>query len=321
MSRHHHAHLMHFVACLQMLLTSAAWSAEPGDAETASRLATPDVELKVWPGETVGDFGTFTPERIRDPDDAPTRDAIWITRVTEPKLAVFRPESAENTGAACIICPGGGYWNLAWDKEGTEVAEWLNQRGITGIVLKYRVPRRPGQPEPLPAPLPLLDAQRAIRLVRHHAPDWKIDPARIGIIGFSAGGHLAVSAGTEFENPSYERIDEVDDLSCRPDFVVAVYPGYLVKEEEDPEPLLAPWIRIPQDPPPMFFVHAADDPESDPVHSTVMTLELLLNRNVPVELHLYPHGGHGFGVRPTDEPVSQWPEHCHDWLKRMKFVE
>src|SRR5687767_11144526 len=127
--------------------------------------------LSIWPGVVPGDYGTIGPERVRAPEEAPTKDAKWITNVTKPTITVFRPAKEKDTGAAVLICPGGGYWNLAWDLEGEEVAIWLNSLGITGIVLKYRCPRRPGQPEPLPAPLPLLDAQRAVSLVRSKAKE------------------------------------------------------------------------------------------------------------------------------------------------------
>src|SRR3989454_3441477 len=132
--------------------------------------------LPVWPGAVPGDYGTIGPERVRPPSDAPTKDAKWITNVTKPTITVFRAAKGKNTGAAMVICPGGGYWNLAWDLEGEEVAAWLNSVGMTGVVLKYRVPRRPGQPEPLPAPGPLLDSQRAVSLVRSRAKEWEIDP-------------------------------------------------------------------------------------------------------------------------------------------------
>src|SRR5688572_32590413 len=144
----------------------------------------------IWPGATVGDFGTIGPERVRAPQEAPTKDAKWITNVKTPTITVFPAPKEKNTGAAIVICPGGGYWNLAWDLEGEEVAAWLNKAGVNAFVLKYRVPRRAGQPERLPAPGPLLDAQRAISLVRSRAGEWGVDPMRIGIAGFSAGGHL-----------------------------------------------------------------------------------------------------------------------------------
>ncbi len=276
------------------------------------------IVLDVWPEEVVGDFGTFGPERLRAPDNSPTRTAKWITSVTQPTISVFRPPASTNNGLAIVICPGGGYWNLAWDLEGEEVATWLNSIGATGIVLKYRVPRRPGQPEPLPAPLPLLDAQRAVSLVRSHADDWDIDAQRIGIIGFSAGGHLAVTTATYFDRRSYDPIDQIDTISCRPDFAVAVYPGYLVPEDRDTDQL-APYIRIPPQTPPMFFVHTSDDPESGPQHSLAMYLALK-RAGVRSEVHIYSEGGHGYGVRSSELPCSTWSERCVDWLRNEGFV-
>lgn len=175
--------------------------------------------VDVWPGETpqdsgVGEYGPIAPERVRDPADAPTKTATWVTGVTHPTLTIYRPSKRKNTGAAFIVCPGGGYWNLAWDLEGTEVAEWLRSRGITGIVLKYRVPRRAGEPEPVAAPGPLLDAQRAVSLVRSKAKEWDIDPNRIGIGGFSAGGHLALAVATNFDRRMYAPLDPIDKASC-----------------------------------------------------------------------------------------------------------
>jgi acetyl esterase/lipase len=286
---------------------------------TPGKTAEKPLVLPIWPGKTVGDFGTFPPERVRDPSDAPTKDAKWITNVTKPTITVFRPAKGKNTGAAMVICPGGGYWNLAWDREGEEVAAWLNRVGMTGIVLKYRVPRRPGQPEPLPAPGPLLDAQRAVSLVRSRAREWGVDPNRIGIVGFSAGGHLAVMTATYFDKRAYEPIDAIDRVSCRPDFAVAVYPGYLLPEDVDTD-VLAPYIRIPAKTPPIFLVHAGDDPESGPEHSVMMYLALKRAR-VPAELHVYPVGGHGFGVRKSDKPISTWTERCVAWLQNQGVLK
>src|SRR5215472_1723574 len=160
----------------------------------AARAADQPLVLDVWPGKAAGDHGQTGPERVRAAAEAPTKDVKWITNVTRPTISVFRPDAGNNARVAVVICPGGGYWNLAWDKEGEEVAARFNTLGITGAVLKYRVPRRPGEPEPLPAPGPLLDAQRTIRLVRSRAGEWGIDPERIGNMGFSAGGHLAAMA-------------------------------------------------------------------------------------------------------------------------------
>lgn len=272
--------------------------------------------LKLWPGMVPGDesaAGTIGEERFRLPEDSPTKDARWLTNVTKPTLTVYKPPKTSNTGVAMLICPGGGYWNLAWDLEGEEVAHWLNSIGITGIVLKYRVPRRPGQPELLPAPGPLLDAQRAISVVRSSAKTWKIDPHRIGIVGFSAGGHLAIAAATNYDRRGYEHIDAVDNVSCRPDFAIAVYPGYLVEKGSY---MLASSIRIPAGTPPVMLVHAADDTVAGAENSMVM-FGALKRAGIPSELHIYSAGQHGFGVRKSNKPTSAWTRDCITWLRGL----
>lgn len=285
--------------------------------------ANPPIVLDVWPGETpqdsgIGQYGPIGPERIRTGADAPTKTATWITGVTHPTITVYRPAKSKNTGAAFLVCPGGGYWNLAWDLEGTEVAEWLCSQGITGIVLKYRVPRRVGEPEVLPAPGPLLDAQRAVRLVRSHAREWNVNPDHIGIGGFSAGGHLAIATATHFDQRLYAPLDAIDNVSCRPDFAVAAYPGYLIdiKTWE-----LMPSIRIPTGTPPVFLVHAFGDtePGANAAHSAVMFLALK-KAGVPTELHIFGAGDHGFGVRNSPLPVSTWGERCLDWLRNLGML-
>jgi acetyl esterase/lipase len=274
--------------------------------------------LPLWPGSVPGDDGTIGPERVRAPAEAPTKDAKWITNVTKPTATVFPPTKDKNLRTAIVICPGGGYWNLAWDLEGEEVAAWLNTAGVTAIVLKYRVPRRTGQPERLPAPGPLLDAQRAISLVRSRALEWGIATNRIGILGFSAGGHLAVATATHFDQRGYEPIDEIDKVSCRPDFAVAVYPGYFIEQQpagvEINKSVLAPYMRIPKETPPIFLVHASDDPVAGAENSVLMYLALK-RANVPTELHVYAQGGHGFGVRKSSLPCSTWTDRCVAWLQ------
>jgi acetyl esterase/lipase len=281
------------------------------------------IVLPVWPGAVPGDYGTIGPERVRAPSEAPTKDATWITNVKNPTIAIFRPAREKDSGTAIIVCPGGGYWNLAWDLEGEEVAAWLNTVGITAFVLKYRVPRRAGQPERLPAPGPLLDAQRAISLVRSRAAEWRIDTNRIGIMGFSAGGHLAVATATHFGQRGYESIDEIDRISCRPDFAVAVYPGYFIEQQpagvEINKDVLAPYIRIPKETPPVFLVHASDDPVAGAENSIVIYLDLK-RANVAAELHVYAQGGHGFGVRKSSLPCSTWTERCVAWLRDQRMV-
>jgi acetyl esterase/lipase len=185
------------------------------------------------------------------------------------------------------------------------------------------VPRRPGQPEPQPAPGPLLDAQRAVRLARSRAKEWGIAPNRIGIVGFSAGGHLAVATATHFDRPAYEPIDDLDTLSCRPDFAVAVYPGYLIAQHpagvETNKNVLAPYIRIPAQTPPIFLVHASDDPVAGAENSVVM-YQALKRAGVATELHIYTQGGHGFGVRQSALPCSTWTDRCVAWLRSQGLL-
>ena len=289
------------------------------NAGSAAQAADKPLVLDVWPGKTVGDHGQIGPERVRAPAEAPTKDAKWITNVTRPTVSVFHPDAANRAGVAVLICPGGGYWNLAWDKEGEEVAAWLNTLGITGVVLKYRVPRRPGEPERQPAPGRFFDAQWAISLVRSHAKEWGIDPDRIGVMGFSAGGHLAVMTAISFEKRSYAPIDDVDCSSCLPNFAIVAYPGYIL--ERPGSAVLAEYLRIPKETGPMFLVHASDDNESA-VHSRNRAWHSTARRDagVPAELHIYDSGGHGFGVRKVGRPVSDWTKRCAEWLKHRGIL-
>ncbi len=200
-------------------------------------LSSEPLVVELWPGKVPGDAGikgTETSRIHQSPLVGPTR---LITNVTKPTLTIYQPPSEKNTGTAMVICPGGGYWDLYWELEGEEVAAWLNSVGITGIILKYRCPRRPGEIKTEPALGPQLDAQRAVSLVRSRAGDWGIDPKRIGIVGFSAGGHLALATATGFARRKYDPIDAVDQVSCRPDFAVMCYSGYLkVKDKNELAP-------------------------------------------------------------------------------------
>ena len=203
-----------------MSITGVAAAAEP-------------VVVELWPGKTPGDVGikgTETSRIHQSPLVGPTK---LITNVTKPALTVCLPSRDKNTGTAMVICPGGGYWDLYWELEGEEVAAWLNSVGIAGIILKYRCPRRAGEEKGEPAPGPQLDAQRAVSLLRSRAAEWRIDPHRIGIVGFSAGGHLALATATGFEKRKYEPSDAIDQVSCRPDFAVACYSGYLKVKDKD----------------------------------------------------------------------------------------
>jgi acetyl esterase/lipase len=279
--------------------------------------------IDLWPGKPPDEPGTIGPETVRmspklDRKQVEVTDSTrMITNVTRPTLTVYRPAQDKDTGTAIIICPGGGYWNLYWELEGEEVAAWLNSLGVTGIILKYRVPRRPGEPEREPARRPLQDAQRAVSLVRSKAKEWGVAPDRIGIVGFSAGGHLAVATATSFERRSYEPTGETDKVSCRPDFAVPVYSGYLKAKDKDE---LAAGLSVPKNTPPMFIAHGGADLISDPEHSVVL-YQALKRAGVPAELHIYATAAHDFGVRKSDHPCSTWTRSCADWLRHQGFLK
>jgi acetyl esterase/lipase len=271
-----------------------------------------EVVLDVWPGKAPGEKGDIGEEKLMPPQKE-ARPVQRLQNVSKPTLTIYQPAPEKRNGAAVVICPGGGYSILAMDLEGEEVARWLNSLGVTGIVLKYRVPARKDQPRHL---APLQDAQRAVSLVRSIAKPYGIDPQRIGILGFSAGGHLAATAATNFDKRQYEPQDSVDKLSCRPDFAVLVYPAYLVADDKV---TLSPEIRISSQTPPIFFAHAGDDPIS--VENSVQTYLALRKAKVPAELHLYSAGGHGFGLRASPNPCSTWPQRCGDWMKSRGLLD
>ncbi len=293
-----------FCLCAAMLL----WSARP-----AAAAEHPPV-LDLWPDKAPGDTADIGAEKVTmGKGEHPGIDQI--TNVSKPTLTVYRPDKEKNTGSAVIIAPGGGYNVLVWSKEGVEPAEWLNSIGVTGIVLKYRVPRRADAPNG-PPPQALMDAQRAISLVRSKAKEWDIDPNRIGFMGFSAGGHLTAWASTNFDKRSYEPIDDVDKFSCRPDFAVPIYPGGLVARDSRE---LSPEIRVTKATPPTFIAVAADDKGSS--EGSVRYFLALKKAGVPAELHVYASGGHGFGLRPSDKPCSTWPARCADWMRAQGLLK
>ncbi|WP_165067935.1 alpha/beta hydrolase [Paludisphaera rhizosphaerae] len=268
--------------------------------------------LDVWPGPAPGEVGKIEEEKFMDPPTSPVKR---LGNVSHPTLTVYRPAPEKDTGAAVVICPGGGYYILAMDLEGDEVAAWLNSIGVTGIVLKYRVPRREGTPPEKKPIQPLMDVQRAVKLVRSKAAEWKIDPNRIGVLGFSAGGHLSAAASTRFDEPVYPQTDDVDKKqSARPDFAVLIYPGGMEDRNEADNPLL----RVTSKTPPMFLAHAGDDKVS-PLNSVSM-YTALKQAGVPAELHVYATGGHGFGLRPSPNACSTWPKRCEEWMTAMKLL-
>lgn len=271
--------------------------------------------LNIWPGRAPGETKELPPEVDKTTDDdnlIDGRRVIRLGNVSTPQITVYRPEPESATGAAVVICPGGGHYILAMDLEGTEVAEWLNSIGVTAIVLKYRVPSRDPDHRWTAA---VQDAQRAMSLVRSRAEEWDIDPNRIGICGFSAGGETAALTSIFLDQRQYEPIDEVDEISSRPDFAMLIYPANLIEEEA---PQLRDYLQINGEVPPMFFAHAFDDRVS--VNNSLVLATHLKNANVPAELHIYESGGHGYGLRRTDAPITSWPDRAHAWMKRSGFL-
>lgn len=252
---------------------------------------------------------------ITKPTDARpgNRPVIRLTNVSEPTITFYSPPKEINTGAAVIVCPGGGYNILAMDIEGTEICSWLNSLGITAVLLKYRVPSKPGASR---FQAPLQDAQRALGWVRYHSERTGIDTAKIGIMGFSAGAHLSATLSNNYSMRSYDAQDESDQVSCRPNFVILVYPAYLtVKEEGDK---LAPELPVTANTPPTFIVQTADDPVR--VESSLYYYLALKKEKVPAEMHLYATGGHGYGMRKTGAGIAGWPDRLKEWLQGNKLI-
>jgi acetyl esterase/lipase len=281
---------------------------------TAFAAAAEPTIVNVWPGQPPGETKEFPPEtNIAKPDDKPVgdRQIIKLTNVSTPTLAIYRPDSAIDTHAAVIVCPGGGHNILAFDHEGTEVAEWLVKRGVTGIVLKYRVPfRNPDQRWQAA----VQDAQRAVSLVRSRAADWQLDPQRIGMLGFSAGGQTAVL--TAILPRHYDQIDAIDRVSCRPDFVAPIYSGGLTVKD-NPNQLIDE-VRVDATTPPMFFAHSADDRVS-PMNSVLLFSELK-KAGISAEMHIYASGGHGWGMRQTGHSCNSWIDRYGEWLKSQGWM-
>lgn len=271
--------------------------------------------LQVWPHGAPGAQPSSAPEI----DTTTAKDnliagkpIIRLGNVSVPTLTLYAPKST-NTGAAVVVFPGGGYHILAIDLEGTEVCDWLNSRGITCLLLKYRVPDSGPYPKSSAA---LQDAQRALGIVRSHAAEWHIDPQRIGVLGFSAGAHLAAALSTHFDQRLYAPIDAADQLSCRPEFAVIVYPGYLTLSEQNFAP--NPDIHVTGKTPPTFIVQAEDDPVH--VENSIVYFLALKNAKVPAELHIYAEGGHGYGLRRTALPITSWPQSVETWLHTIRIL-
>lgn len=273
--------------------------------------------IKLWPDKAPGEREEIGPERDTTPADPSTPPEQYITRlgnVSTPTITVFPAPADKANGAAVVVCPGGGYSILAYDLEGTEICEWLNSVGVTGVLLKYRVPGRKGDEKHM---LPLGDAQRAISIVRSRASEWKIDPERIGVLGFSAGGHLAAAASNQFDHRAYHAVDQADTQSCRPDFTVLIYPAYLVSKEKPTE--LNPEVAVTAKTPPAFIAMTQDDPlGNDGIFAYAKAMK---DAKVSCELHLYPTGGHGYGLRKSEHAVVTWPARAAEWMDHQGLLK
>lgn len=285
---------------------AATWRPAPGSSQAP-----------IWPGAAPDSTPTPRPESVQ---------GGWITDVSTPTLTVY-PAQGKNTGVAVIVFPGGGFMGLAMDLEGAEVCDWLTAKGITCALLKYRVPRsedyyddtlhRRVEPKAFTA---FEDAQRTISLVRFEAARWGVDPRKIGVLGFSAGGYLAAKTATEFASRSYRPVDAADKESCRPDFSVPIYPGHLWRPRAGSEELaLNPRIHVTPQVPPTFLLMAEDD-RVDHVEQVLTYYRALQKADVPVEMHLYAQGGHAFGLRPTRFPITRWPALVETWLRTIGMI-
>jgi acetyl esterase/lipase len=287
--------------CLFVLAAAVVAAAEPAP-------------IALWPGTPPGEKGTLGPERdTTKPGDGliAGKPVVRLGPVSDPSLTLYRAPAAGDTGATVVVFPGGGYTILAMDLEGTEVCQWLNSLGVHCALVKYRVPVRAGLPRYGP---PLQDAQRAVGMLRHRAADWGLDPKRIGVLGFSAGGHLAAALSTNYDARTYDAVDDADKVSCRPDFTLLIYPAYLTAKSGQ-GPVLAPDLKVTANTPPSFLIQAEDD--SVGVENTLVYYAALRTARVPAEAHLFATGGHGYGLRPAPAPITGWPRLAEAWLRSL----
>jgi acetyl esterase/lipase len=274
-------------------------------------------EVPIWPGRIPDPYPAPGPEVTTTRQDhlVGGRPWVWVEGVSRPTMTVYPPRG-RNTGAALLVFPGGGYQGLAIDLEGTEVCDWLASRGITAVLLKYRAPT-PKVGVAHASRQALEDAQRTLGLVRSHAADWHIDPHKIGVIGFSAGGYMVTQMSTLFDERAYAAVDAADEESRRPDFAIALYPGHLWYEGRPFA--LRPNVRVTAKAPPTFLLQAEND-DVDNVNNSLVYYMALKNAGVPVEMHLYAEGGHAFGLRRTAYPVTAWPQLVETWLATIGMI-
>ncbi len=286
-----------------------AWQPSPGHEQ-----------VRIWPGAVPDAHPAAGPEVLATESKSLVAGRPWtyIQNVSQPTMTVYSPKG-ENTGAAVVVFPGGGYQILAIDLEGTEVCDWLTSKGITCVLLKYRVPnsgpswnQKCGCYLSTNSSMALEDAQRTLGLLRFHAAEWHVDPRKIGVLGFSAGGHLAAAISTRFDRRLYPAVDAADKESCRPDFAVVLYPGHLWTYD-DAKLELNPRIHVTRNTPPTFLLQAENDNVDSVNHSLVYYIALK-KAGVPAEMHLFAQGGHAFGLRRTKLPITRWPQLVETWM-------
>jgi acetyl esterase/lipase len=301
-------------ACGSAHAKTMVWQPSVGHTQIPIWPGTPP-DAQPLPGPEYAVTGTSTRPQFAG------KPVTGIHDVSQPTMTVYAPKG-RNTGAAVVVFPGGGFEVLAIDLEGTEACDWLTSRGITCILLKYRVPSTPYdwhcdcRPHDLALSVPALqDAQRTVRLVRFHAREWHVDPHRIGVIGFSAGGYLVAEVSTNFKRRLYTPVDGADKESSRPDFAMAIYPGHLATDDDT----LNPNVPVTRQTPPTFLVQAEDD-YTDGVNQSLVYYTALAKARVPAEMHLYAHGGHAFGLRQTKLPIAEWPRLAEAWLQSIGIL-
>lgn len=276
-------------------------------------------QIPLWPEAPPAATPVPGPEYVRTSTKPfGGKPMVTVSNVSQPTMTVYTPKG-ENTGAAVVVFPGGGFEILAMDLEGTEACDWLTSRGITCVLVKYRVPSLPYvaacdcRPHDRALSTPSLqDAQRTMRLVRSHAAEWKVDPHKIGVLGFSAGGFLVAEISTVFDRKLYAPVDAADKESARPDFAMLIYPGHLATDDDKANPNLPITAHVP----PSFLVQAEDD-YTDGVHQSLVYYAALAREHVPAEMHLYAQGGHAFGLRSTNLPINGWPALAEAWMRTI----
>lgn len=271
----------------------------------------------LWPGTAPGETNVIGEEQDMTKDGeglVAGQRVIRLGNVSRPTMTLYRAPKDKDTGAAVVVFPGGGYNILAWDLEGTEVCDWLNSIGVNAVLLKYRVPKRPAFERHGP---PLQDAQRALGLVRSRAKEFGLDPARIGVLGFSAGGHLAAALSASAAQRTYPAVDAADAVSCRPDFSILIYPAYLTLKDEGDK--INPVTAVTSNTPPAFIAMTQDDAVR--VETALFYSVALKQSGVPFELHIYPKGGHGYGLRRTENPVTAWNDRAAEWMKSRGLLK